>query len=419
MALEVERHAFGEPVTAHQGLHHTNHLGTFFVNGDGVEVVDFQVLVGSHRVRHGAGIFGELGGAQHAHIFNALDRARRVAARQVLAELLIAKDGQAFLERELEPVAAGHAVAAPVVEVLVAHHAFDVGVIHIGGGGLIGQHVLGVEDVEALVFHGAHVEVAGGDNHEALQIQAQAKARLVPGDARHEGVHRVFGLVEVAGAHIHLQHMLAARARADALLAAHQQAGHQGKQIAGLFVRVDPAGKVAALGQFAVFHQVAVGQQHRKLRAVGAQGDAVARHHIGAVQEVGDATKALGLALGEERPVADIQPHELAVLGRVAGGEDFQLEGLVALGQLFQHQPIAVHLERGALAVDQHAREVELFAVEPQGLRGHVGVAAHAHLVEHAGLGRVEVEGEVDGVDEEGGGLVVLAADRRGGLGVS
>jgi len=184
-------------------------------------------------------------------------------------------------------------------------------------------------------------------------------------------------------------------------------------------VRVHPAGKVTALGQFAVFHQVAVGQQHRKLRAVCTQRDAVARHHIGAVQEVGDTTKAFGLALREERAVADIQPHELAVFGGVAGGENFQLEGFVALGQLLQHQSIAVHLERGALAIDEHAREVEFFAVESQGLQGHVRVAAHAHFVEHAGLGRIEVEGEVDGVDEEGGGLVVLAADRRGGLGVS
>ena len=43
-------------------------------------------------------------------------------ARQVLAELLVAEDRQAFLQAQLEPVAAGHAVAGPVVEVLVAHH---------------------------------------------------------------------------------------------------------------------------------------------------------------------------------------------------------------------------------------------------------------------------------------------------------
>ena len=52
-----------------------------------------------------------------------------------------------------------------------------------------------------------------------------------------------------------------------------------------------------------------------------------------------------------------------------------------------------------ALAVDQHPRQVELVAVQAQRLGRHVGVAAQAHAVEHARLGRVEVEGQVDGVD--------------------
>ena len=53
----------------------------------------------------------------------------------------------------------------------MANHRLDIAEVHIGGGGLVRQHVLGVEDVQALVFHGAHVEVAGGDDHEALQIE--------------------------------------------------------------------------------------------------------------------------------------------------------------------------------------------------------------------------------------------------------
>ncbi len=123
VALEVQRHAAGEALAAHQGLHHAHDLGAFFVHGHRVEVVDLQVLVGAHRVRHGAGVLGELGGAQHAHVLDALDGAGRGLARQVLAELLVAENGEAFLQAQLEPVAAGHAVAGPVVEVLVADHA--------------------------------------------------------------------------------------------------------------------------------------------------------------------------------------------------------------------------------------------------------------------------------------------------------
>jgi hypothetical protein len=78
---------------------------------------------------------------------------------QVHAEFLVAEDRQAFLERQLEPVTAGDAVAGPVVEVLVADHRLDVGEVGVGGGGAVGQHVLRVEDVQALVLHRAHVEV--------------------------------------------------------------------------------------------------------------------------------------------------------------------------------------------------------------------------------------------------------------------
>ena len=282
-AFEVQRHALGKPGAAGQGLHHAHQLGTFFVNGDGVEVVDFDVAVGANRVGHGACVFGELGGAQHAHVFNALDCAARCIAAQVLRKLLVAENGETFFQAQLKPVAAGDAVAGPVVKILVAHDALDVGVVHIGGGGGVGQHVFGVEDVEALVLHGAHVEVAGGHNHEALQVQRQAKARFVPGDAGHERIHSVLGFVQVAGAHIHLQQMLFACAAGNALLARHQLARYQRKQVAGLLVRVYPLGKMAAVFQAAALHQVAVTQQHGVLGLVRPQGDGVAGHHIGAV----------------------------------------------------------------------------------------------------------------------------------------
>jgi hypothetical protein len=86
-------------------------------------------------VGHGAGVLGELHGAQHAHVADALDRARAGGAGHVHAELLVAEDRQAFLQRELEPVAAGDAVAGPVVEVLVADHALDGLEVGVGGGG--------------------------------------------------------------------------------------------------------------------------------------------------------------------------------------------------------------------------------------------------------------------------------------------
>jgi hypothetical protein len=89
------------------------------VHGDSVKVVHLDVRVRPHRVRHGTCVLGELCGAHRHHVFNALDGARVHVAR----ELAVTVHGEALLERELEPVAARHAVAGPVVEVLVPHDA--------------------------------------------------------------------------------------------------------------------------------------------------------------------------------------------------------------------------------------------------------------------------------------------------------
>ena len=59
---------------------------------------------------------GELRRAQPAHVVDPLDGPRPHVGR----ELLVAVHREPLLERELEPVSAGDAVARPVVEVLVA-----------------------------------------------------------------------------------------------------------------------------------------------------------------------------------------------------------------------------------------------------------------------------------------------------------
>ena len=85
------------------------------------------------------------------------------------------------------------------------------------------------------------------------------------------------------------------------------------------------------------------------------------------------------------------------------GCVDHELAGLVA--------------ERDALAVDQHAQQVEFLAVEAQrlGRRVAFGVAHDLELARDDGLGGVEVERELDLANPVGRGQVVLAADERGG----
>src|SRR5690606_13664349 len=88
-------------------------------------------------------------------------------------------------------------------------------------------------------------------------------------------------------------------------------------------------------------------------------------------------------------------------------GENFQLDRLIAIGQVFQHQLAAVHFERSASAVDHDTRQVQLIAIQTQRLCRHFSVAADAHLVEYAGFGWVEVECQVDGIDPPSRCLVV------------
>lgn len=116
----------------------------------GVEIVHTNVALRSNGVRHGALVLGKLPPPQPAHILHPLDR----VARQVRAEPLVAKDSQALLERELEPVPHCDPVSSPVVEVLVSDDAQDALVVAVGGCQRVGEHVGGVEYVEALLGGG-------------------------------------------------------------------------------------------------------------------------------------------------------------------------------------------------------------------------------------------------------------------------
>ena len=72
MTREIQFHALVETLVAQQGLVHAHHLGAFFVDGDGVKVVDLDVGIRAYRMRHRARIFRKLRLAQYAHIIDAL-----------------------------------------------------------------------------------------------------------------------------------------------------------------------------------------------------------------------------------------------------------------------------------------------------------------------------------------------------------
>ncbi|SMG00010.1 hypothetical protein BSIN_5361 [Burkholderia singularis] len=423
VALEVQVHSLAEPVAAEQRLVHPHDFRAFLVDGHRVEVVDLDIALGPHRVCHRARVLGELELAQHAHVLDAFDRARGgvevVARGHVGGEFLVAEYGQPFLQAQLEPVAAGYAVARPVMEILVADHRFDVREIDVRCRLRIREHVLRVEDVEPLVFHRAHVEVADGDDHEAVEIEFEAKALFVPADRMDQRIHRMAGLVEILRLDPDLQQLFLPGAGRDFLLERDQLARDEREQIARLSERVFPFRVVAAVGQVARIDEIAVRQQHRIPGFVRAQRNRIRRHHVGAVDEVGDPPEAFRLALREEIAARDIKAGQRRVrLGR-AHAVDGQLE---RVGHVFHRQAMLVRARGGMrCAVDPCAGEFERLAHQFEvRCAGGVRIAAHAHRVAHARAGGCEVEFERDGVDQERGARIVATADhggRSGGFG--
>ena len=54
------------------------------------------------------------------------------------------------------------------MKILMRDHALYIGKIRIRGSLRIRKHKLSIKDIEALVLHRPHIEVAHGHNHEAL-----------------------------------------------------------------------------------------------------------------------------------------------------------------------------------------------------------------------------------------------------------
>ena len=424
VVAEVQIHAVAKTLAAEQGVQHADDFCALLVHRRGVEVVDLLIAVGADRMGHRAGILGELGGAQHPHVGDALHRTGRIGAglasrarQHVGRELLVTEDRQPLLEGELEPVAAGHPVAGPVVEIFVRHNALDALVIDVGGGLGLGQHEFGVEDVEALVLHRTHVEVRRDDDHVAIEIEFQAEGLLVPTHGMDERIHGVPGTVQIARLDPHLQQHLSPRRSPFAALERHQRRGNQREKIAGLGKGILPAGEVSTVGQVALLDQVAVGEQHRVGRAITFERHRIARHHVGPVREPGDAAKALGLALGEQAVTRTIQPRKRGIGGGIDARHHLHLEALAADRDLHHRTAAPNRLRCGLTPVDGQRQQFERLAVEHQRPGRGIGIAQAHHAAAHLGRFGIEPEVKVDRINGVGKRPVFGALDSRGMLG--
>ena len=62
----------------------------------------------------------------------------------------------------------------------MGNHRLNAVVINIGRGLWICQHKLCVEKIQALIFHGARIEIGYRHDHEALQIEFKAIPLFIP-----------------------------------------------------------------------------------------------------------------------------------------------------------------------------------------------------------------------------------------------
>ena len=410
-AIEIQVARRPEPLRPQDGRHHANELGALVVDGRGVEVGDLDIAFGPHRMRQRAGILGKLAGAKPAHVLDPLDGSGALVG----GKSLIAKDGEAFLQRKLEPVTAGDPVAGPIVEIFVRHDRGDGVIVVIGRGIGIGQDVAAVEDVQPLVLHRAEVEIVHRDDVEHVQVIFAAIDPLVPRHGGLQGVKRMIRLGQVGLAHPDAKLHLPARSRGERARIAGKIARHQREQIARLGKRIVPLGPVRAIIIVAACDRIAIRQQHRIARLVCGHPHAIGGQHVGSIREEGDPAKTLRLALGAQITARRIQAHQLCVpvgrdlhLGfdhmRVAGQRNDQL--------VILHPPV-VHRH----AVHRHGQRRQPVAVQLQRL-AHRSVAQHLQPGANPRRARVQRKVERHVRHQPGRRAIVLAAlDRRSGWG--
>ena len=266
------------------------------------------------------------------------------------------------------------------------------------------QHAVRVEDVEALVLHGAEVEVLHGDDHEDVEIVFAPEALLVPAHGAFQGAHGVVALADHVGWRIDDERHFAAGACDEGVAQGREVARDQREQVARLGEGVFPSHRAATVAHRFVY-QIAVGQHHRMRVGVGGDGGGEARQHVGPVRVVRDVPKALGLALGAIPAAGFVQALQCLVPLRLDAGSH-------------RHHAAPRHVEeRQGLVIHRELVAAELAPVhrhpfERQPLAGEAQLTAFAVQVQvrpHGGEAIAQVEGEPRLVEAEGVGLIVLA----------
>ena len=411
MPLEIKIGAAAETRRPQQVVQHAHHLRTLVVHRHGVKIVDLHVRLRTHRVRHGSGILTELMSTQYIDILDALD----ATGTHVGAEFLIAEYRKAFLQAQLEPVAAGDAIARPVVKIFVADNAFDALVVRIRGGLRFGQHVLGVEYIQPLVLHGTHIKVIHRHHHINIEIVFAAVLHLVPVHGLLERRHGVPAFVRVVPLHKHVQRHRAPRAGDKLIFDARQIAGHQGEQIRGLGVGILPNSIVTLPVHLALRDTIAVGQQHRTRRPVRHDGGGITRHDIRPVEEISHLAKTLGLALGAIVTAGFVQPHEGSIVLGAQLSDDLKRKGRRHPGnnQRIRVELIVTGIEGAPIEHNGHQPHIVTLQHQRALALGRVVLTHHSQTRVQAGRFLAQVKLQFNGIDAVIRRRVIFKIDGR------
>ena len=384
VTFEIQIRTAPEAFGPQQRVQHADHLGALVVDGRGVEIGDLDIVIGTDRVRQGPGIFGELHGAQRPHIIDAAHG----SAALIGAELLVTENRQPFFQAELEPVAAGDAIAGPIVEIFMRHHPGHRIEILIGGGFGVSQNIFGIEDVDALVLHRAGIEISHGDDVECVQIIFATINPLIP---VHAGLQRRHGMGTaryIACRRPDGELHMAAAGRGEFIFQRAQLPGDQREQIGGLGPGIGPVDGVTAAGQILRCAAITIGQQNRKLCLVRLQPHCVAGQDIGSIGEPGDGTEAFRLALRHQPAFAGIKPHQPRVALRV--DYDFGFHHRAVTGDR-QGQRVAIWPGRHAHAINTDGGGFQRVAIQHQ--RAIVGaIPLHMQPGLHHGASIIQPE---------------------------
>ena len=117
---------------------------------------------------------------------------------------------------------------------------------------------------------------------------SEAELVLVPFHRALKAAERMVALVDVLGFDPDLEFDLASGGGGEDPFMTTQVARHQREEVAGLRKRVFPRDAMPAVAQVLLRGSVSVREQHGVAVAIRLDRNRIGRHHVGAIEEVGD-----------------------------------------------------------------------------------------------------------------------------------